>query len=94
MTRQTASASEIRDLQGVRIGGEIYYEAKEILRVAGVSRQTLWTWRKERLIPAGSRFRNRIVFSKAEVAAIAAFAAKVEPAELPDIRSQMRLPLS
>jgi predicted site-specific integrase-resolvase len=80
-------------MQGVQIGNETYYEAKEILKVVGVTRQTLWTWRKDGLIPAGNRFRNRIVFTGAEVRAISAYAAKLEPVEFSESKNQLRLPL-
>jgi hypothetical protein len=92
--RQTLLKPQVRPLAGIRIGNETYYEAKEVLNMVGVSRQTLWIWRKDKLIPAGSRFRNRIVFSKEETAVIATFAAKLEPVELADTKSQLKLPLA
>ncbi len=81
-------------LKGIKIGGEIYYEAKEVVGAVGVSRQTLWTWRKEQLIPLGSKYRNRVVFSEREVSAIEAHAARIEPVALRDTKSQLRLKLT
>lgn len=84
----------IRSLESIMIGDKTYYEGTKILRALGISRQTLWLWRKEQLIPAGSLHRNRLVFSDEETAQIAAHAARVEPVELRDTRDQMKLPLA
>jgi len=81
-------------LKGVVIGGQTYYEATKILRVLRISRQTLWLWRKDQLIPVGSRHRNRLVFSKNETAQIVAHAARLEPVELSDTKAQMKLRLA
>lgn len=81
-------------LKGVVIGDQTYYEATKILRALGISRQTLWLWRKDQLIPAGSRHRNRLVFSENETAQIIAHAARLEPVELNDTKAQMKLRLA
>ncbi len=92
MPKTSAHPANSAQLRRIRIGADTYFETKEVLRAVGVSRQTLWNWRKDALIPAGSRHRNRIVFSEAEFAEIAAYAAKVQPVALN--RSQLRLPLA
>ena len=82
-----------QSLKGIVIGGKTYYEGTKILRALRISRQTLWLWRKEELIPAGSLHRNRLVFSDEETAQIVAHAARVEPVELRDTKAQMKLRL-
>ena len=81
-------------IEGVQIGNQTFYEATEILRVIGVSRQTLWSWRRGKFIPPGNRFRNRIVFSESDFASIVAHAAKVDPVEFGENKTQLKLKLS
>lgn len=58
------------------IDGAILKTCTEAAEVAGVSRQTLWRWRQEGLIPLGKTGQNRTtVFSQTEVEVIVAFAA-------------------
>jgi hypothetical protein len=62
------------------IGGVRYVTALDLARSLGVSRQTLWRWRSEGSIPAGSRFRNKeIVFTVEEAAQVRAFAERLVP---------------
>jgi predicted DNA-binding transcriptional regulator AlpA len=64
-------------VQGVR-----YLTASDVLERIPVTRQTLWRWRQEGKIPAGSRYRGRqVLFSPEEVAAIEAYANRIEPIE-------------
>jgi len=81
-------------LKGILIGDETYYAVTDVLKVAQVSRQTLWNWRKKEVIPAGSRYRKKVVFSLADLAEISAYAAKLEPVEFRGRRSQLGLRLS
>jgi hypothetical protein len=92
--RQIAPTPGKTRIQGVQIGNQTYYEATEVLRVIGVSRQTLWSWRRGKLIPPGNRFRNRIVFSKLDFAAIVSHAAKIEPVDFGETKTQLKLNLS
>ena len=49
------------------IEGVEYYTTAEVVRVAGISRQTLWRWRKEKRVPQGHTFRSRgVLFSRSE----------------------------
>lgn len=61
-----------------------YYSLAELVDLVGVSRQTLWRWRKEGRVPLGRRFRQRqILFTVAEmkeVERIANLLELVEPA--------------
>lgn len=62
------------------IDGVIYMTAAEVSQEMGVSRQTLWRWRRDGKIPAGHRFRDgKIVFTEREVNEIRIHANKVEP---------------
>lgn len=94
VAQQTAIPEAIQSLKGIVIGGRTYFEGTKILRALKISRQTLWLWRKEHLIPAGSMHRNRLVFSDEETAQIVAHAVRVEPVELRDAKAQMKLPLA
>ena len=62
-----------------RIQGVQYYTTAEVLRAAGVSRQTLWRWRKEGQVPQGHRFRSRgVLFSSRERDQIVSYANRIE----------------
>jgi|ERR1022692_395682 hypothetical protein len=91
--RQIAPLPGKTRIQGVQIGNQTFYEATEVLRVIGVSRQTLWSWRRGKFIPPGNRFRNRIVFSESDFASIVAHAAKIEPVEFGETKNQLKLKL-
>ena len=68
-----------------KIKGHQYWTVSEIADELGVSRQTLWRWRKADEIPQGCKARgNRVVFSLDEVVAIRAFAERVEPIAPPE----------
>ena len=62
--------------------GEItYFTAEEVAKQVGVSRQTLWRWRRCGQIPQGQRYRGRrLVFSEEELRAILEFGHRIEPA--------------
>lgn len=61
------------------IEGVQYYTTEEVAAAAGVSRQTLWRWRKAGQVPQGHTFRTRgVLFSQGERDRIVAFANRVE----------------
>ncbi len=65
------------------INGKEFFNAKDIVQELGIARQTLWRWRNDGKIPAGSRYRDRqILFTGEEVEEIRLFANKIEPAKL------------
>ncbi len=66
----------------VKLGEDIYYSTIEVAKKVGVSRQTLWRWRQQRMIPAGNRYRGRqVLFSDSELKAVLEYANRIEPIE-------------
>jgi predicted DNA-binding transcriptional regulator AlpA len=64
----------------VEIEGRRYLHLSELAREFGVTRQTLWRWRRDGHIPQGNRFRGRkVLFGPAEVEAVREFAYRLEP---------------
>jgi hypothetical protein len=71
----------------IEIEGVEYFTAADIQREVGVVRQTLWRWRRARVIPQGLRYRNKsIVFTRAEVEVIREYSNRLEPADSPQPR--------
>ena len=59
--------------------GVEFYTTEEIAEVAGVSRVTVWRWRKADLIPQGRRYRGRErLYTLAEAEAIYQHAHRLE----------------
>lgn len=66
----------------IEIGGITYFTLAEVANQVGVSRQTLWRWRRGTSIPQGYRYRTRqVLFSAAELQAITEYANRIEPAD-------------
>ena len=64
----------------IEVNGVPYICLTDLLRELGISRQTLWRWRQEGKIPAGSRYRDRqVLFTPSEVEQIRGFANRLEP---------------
>ena len=71
-----------REPRAVTIGDVSYQIANDVARECGVSRQTLWRWRRDGLIPRGQLYRGRFVVYKAdEVASIRAYANRIVDAQ-------------
>lgn len=69
------------------IEGVEYFTAADIQREVGVVRQTLWRWRRTRVIPPGLRYRSKtIAFTRADVEAIREYSNRLEPADSPQLR--------
>lgn len=66
----------------IRIGSADYVDAVNLIEHLGITRQTLWNWRRTGKVPVGFHYRNRVVFSKVEVREIEAHAHQLAPAEL------------
>lgn len=64
----------------IAIQGSTYFTGSEIAAEIGVTRQTLWRWRKQEKIPQGWKHRDgRVVFTPEERDIILDFANRVEP---------------
>lgn len=73
----------------ITINGTTYHSAADLVRDLGISRQTLWRWRKDGLIPAGYVLRKRhVLFTEEEAAAVRAYATLIEPARFDERSSE------
>ena len=64
----------------LQISGTPYIAGIELLGELGISRQTLWRWRREGHIPPGHRFRDgKVMFTQEEADEIRRFANRIEP---------------
>ena len=64
----------------LEISGNTYFTTASVLEDAAISRQTLWRWRREGLVPQGHRFRNgQLLFTADEYEQILAYANRIEP---------------
>lgn len=75
----------------IEIEGAVYFSADEVIDTLGVSRQTLWRWRRKGVVPSGRRFRDRqIVFTPHEFQQVREYANRVEPLDV-GAREQLKL---
>ena len=80
-----------KKLPKVMIEGSAYVAATQIVEVLGISRQTLWRWRQDGHIPAGAKYRDRVlVFTEKEAEQIRDFAHRVVPLREADARERGR----
>lgn len=64
----------------VEINGTEYLQVTEVAETIGVTRQTLWRWRRDGSIPVGRKYRGRqIIYTHSEVEMIRLFAERIEP---------------
>ena len=78
------------ELKPVEVDGVTYYSASEVVRAAGISRQSLWRWRTGGKVPPGRRYRDhQILFTTRELEQVKEYANRLEPAE--PASSQLRL---
>jgi transposase-like protein len=62
------------------IDGVLYFTASDVARATGVTRQTLWRWRRDAKIPAGQKYRDKqVVFTREELERIREYAQRLEP---------------
>jgi transposase-like protein len=74
----------------IEIEGQDFFSATEVANLIGVSRQTLWRWRRSGKVPLGRRFRGReVVFSANELATVEEYANRIE--ELSESSDQLSL---
>ena len=73
-TRHVASCY-IGDVMPSQIDGSIFYTCTDVAQACAVSRQTIWRWRQDGLIPSGRTNRTRsVVFTESELNYIRAHA--------------------
>jgi predicted DNA-binding transcriptional regulator AlpA len=64
----------------ITLEGVTYLSVTEVVRLVGISRQTLWRWRDSARVPIGRKFRDgQVLFTPGEVQAICDYANQVEP---------------
>lgn len=64
----------------VEINGNEYSQITEVAELVGVSRQSLWRWRRDGSIPIGRKYRGRqIIYTREEIELIRQFADRIEP---------------
>jgi predicted DNA-binding transcriptional regulator AlpA len=81
----------VNDFLSIKINGNTYFPATEVIKKLGIARQTLWRWRQEGKIPPGHRYRDKqLLFTSDEVEAIVQFANRIEPISHDD-EHQLRL---
>jgi hypothetical protein len=75
----------------IEIDGIQYFSATDINREIGITRQTLWRWRRQRDIPQGQKYRgHQLLFTKQDVEAIRQHANRLEPVVRRGISSTTR----
>lgn len=75
----------------ISIEGVAYYTVAELSERLGITRQTLWRWRRAGKVPKGRRFRGgNTLFTEFEMKLVREFANNVEPIE-PTSPDQLRL---
>jgi hypothetical protein len=66
----------------IQIEGATYHTAGELTSRLGITRQTLWRWRRSGKVPQGRRYRDgHTLFTDQEAEMIREFANRVEPLE-------------
>jgi len=72
-------------MNSIEIDGVEFFGLADVADELEVSRQTLWRWRRNGNIPAGSRFRDRrVFFTSTEVEKISRYANRIEPIDQPN----------
>jgi predicted site-specific integrase-resolvase len=77
-------------METVVIGKSRYVPAAALMEACGISRQTLWRWRQDGLVPAGAIHRNRVVFTEAEARKVRDFADRLVPLPTMSSKEQKR----
>jgi len=64
----------------IEINGTEYLSVTEVADKVGVSRQTLWRWRRTGNIPSGSKYRGKqVLYTLDELELIQKFSERIEP---------------
>jgi len=77
----------------VEVFGKQFFNVKEVTEIVGVTRQTIWRWRKAGEIPDGRRYQGRdLLFNRDEVEKIYSHAHRLEPTNsAKDFEDQLKL---
>lgn len=77
----------------VEVSGKRFFTVTDVTDLVGVTRQTIWRWRKAGKIPDGRRYRGReVLFTQEEVEDIYAHAHRLEPSDSgADFEDQLKL---
>lgn len=68
----------------IEINGIKYFFATQVAENIGVTRQTLWRWRRAGSTPAGRKYRGRqVLYTDDEVELIRQYAERLEPIIVP-----------
>ncbi|MGE0322120.1 MAG: helix-turn-helix transcriptional regulator [Polyangiaceae bacterium] len=64
----------------MEIAGVQYLTLAEVLEITGITRQTLWRWRRESKVPAGHRYRDKqLLYTRSELLQIQKYANRLQP---------------
>ena len=66
----------------IEINNVEYLFATEVAEIIGITRQTLWRWRRDGSVPSGIRYRGRqVLYTREELEDIRQFSERLEPLE-------------
>lgn len=69
----------------IEINNTNYLLATEVAEIIGITRQTLWRWRRDGRVPSGNKYRGRqILYTREELEEIRQFSERLEPLERVD----------
>ena len=77
----------------VEISGKRFFTVTDVAEIADVTRQSIWRWRRDGVVPNGRRYQGqKVVFTREEVEKIYAHAYRLEPSDVgDDVREQLKL---
>lgn len=80
-----------KTLLAMELNGQEYLPSGELAQELGISRQTLWRWRKQGKVPAGHKYRDgQVLFTAEEASRVREYAHQLEPLESVSL-DQLRL---
>lgn len=70
--------------QPVEVAGTRYYSVAQVAELLGISRSSLWRWRRDELVPQGQKHRRtgKVLFTREEFDQIRAYAEQLEEPQL------------
>ena len=80
-----------KTLLAMELHGQEYLPSGELAEELGISRQTLWRWRKQGKVPAGHKYRDgQVLFTTEEASRVREYAHQLEPLDQVSL-DQLRL---